>query len=74
MLLRLLSFVIVIILLSSCSVSKNYSPDKKYPRSELQQDFTLLRNILEKKHPSIYWYTPKDSMDMFFDEGYKSME
>jgi len=59
--------------LVSCSVTKNYSPDKKYPREELQQDYTLLRNILEKKHPSLYWYTAKDSMDFYFDEGYKSI-
>ena len=57
----------------SCSVSKNYNADKNYPRKKLQEDFTLLRNILEKKHPSLYWYTPKDSMDYYFDEGYKSI-
>ena len=28
---------------------------------------------MEKKHPSLYWYTPKDSMDYFFDEGYKAI-
>ncbi|MEP6950067.1 MAG: S41 family peptidase [Ginsengibacter sp.] len=59
--------------LFSCSVSRNYNPNKKYPKEELQQDYTLLRNILEKKHPSLYWYTPKDSMDYFFDEGYKAI-
>jgi Peptidase family S41 len=57
----------------SCSVSKNYNPNKKYTKAELQQDYSLLRNILEKKHPSLYWYTPKDSMDYFFDEGYKAI-
>ena len=57
----------------SCSVFKNYNADKKYPRKKLQEDFTLLRNILEKKHPSLYWYTPKDSMDYYFDEGYKNI-
>ena len=55
--------------LISCSVSKNYSADKKYPKEKLQEDYTLLRNILEKKHPSLYWYTSKDSMDYYFDEG-----
>ncbi|MEJ7672778.1 MAG: hypothetical protein WKF59_08700 [Chitinophagaceae bacterium] len=51
-------FVLVICLgLFSCSVSKNYSADKKYPKEILQEDYTLLRNILEQKHPSLYWYT-----------------
>ena len=39
----------------------------------MRQDYSLLRNILEKKHPSLYWYTSKDSMDYFFDEGYKAI-
>ncbi|MDQ6755949.1 MAG: S41 family peptidase [Bacteroidota bacterium] len=56
----------------SCSVSK-YNPDKKFPKEILQQDYTLLKNILEKKHPSLYWYTSKDTMDYYFDEGYKNI-
>ena len=55
------------VFLYSCSVSKNYNPDKKFAKEELQQDYTLLRNVLEKKHPSLYWYTPKDSLDLYFD-------
>ncbi|MEP6927788.1 MAG: S41 family peptidase [Ginsengibacter sp.] len=70
---RLFSTLLFVTILCSCSVSKNYNPNKKYSREELQQDYTLLRNILEKKHPSLYWYTPKDSMDYFFDEGYKAI-
>lgn len=59
--------------LISCSVSKKYNADTKYPKEKLQDDYTLLRNILEKKHPSLYWYTPKDSMDYYFEEGYKNI-
>src|SRR5450432_371158 len=70
---RLFSTLFIVTLFCSCSVSKNYNPDKKYSKEELQQDYSLLRNILEKKHPSLYWYTPKDSMDYFFDEGYKAI-
>ncbi|MEP6596699.1 MAG: S41 family peptidase [Ginsengibacter sp.] len=66
-------FAISMSLLTGCSVSKDYSPAKKFPKEELQQDFSLLRNILEKKHPSLYWYTPKDSMDSYFNEGYKAI-
>ena len=70
---RLFSKLLIITLFCSCSVSRNYDPNRKYSKEELQQDYTLLRNILEKKHPSLYWYTPKDSMDYFFDEGYKAI-
>ncbi len=61
-------------LLYSCaSSSKNYDPAKKYSRQELQEDYILLKNILEQKHPSLYWYTSKDSMDMYFDKYYRSI-
>ena len=69
----LLQAIIALVFFTSCSVSKNYSPDKKYSSTQLKQDYSLLRNILEKKHPSLYWYTSKDSMDHFFDKGYKSI-
>lgn len=72
------TFIVAAVLLvsvSSCSVTnKAYNPDKKYPKEALQQDFTLLRNILESKHPSLYWYTSKDSMDFYFDKYYKMIE
>jgi hypothetical protein len=54
----------------SCTVSKNYSPVKKFPREKLQQDYLILKNILEEKHPSLYWYTSKDSMDYYFSKYY----
>ncbi|MEO6221471.1 MAG: S41 family peptidase [Ginsengibacter sp.] len=69
---RLLSLLILPILFS-CSVSKNYDPNKKYSQTTLRKDYTFLKNVFEEKHPSLYWYTPKDSMDYFFDEGYKAI-
>ncbi len=39
----------------------------------MREDYSFLRKILEEKHPSLYWYTPKDSMDYFFNEGYKAI-
>jgi hypothetical protein len=68
-------FVSLIVVLSSCSVSsKNYNPAKKYPKQVLQKDYTLLQNILEKKHPSLYWYTSKDSMDFYFAQYFNAIE
>jgi hypothetical protein len=66
----LLFFIPVVLI--SCSVS-NYNADKKYPKEKLQEDYSLLRNILEKKHPALYWYTSKDSMDYYFDQGYHNI-
>ena len=70
---RRLLFLFLLPLFFSCSVTKNYNPNKKYSKKELQEDYSLLRNILEKKHPALYWYTSKDSMNYYFDAGYNSI-
>lgn len=71
--LNILSVLPVLYLCSCAATNKNYNPNKKYSVRELQQDFSLLRNILEKKHPSLYWYTSKDSMDMYFNRFYNAI-
>ena len=54
---------------SSCAVSKKFDPYKKYGPDQLKSDYTLFRNILEKEHPGLYWYTPADSMNYYFEKG-----
>lgn len=66
--------LVVLFLYSCAATNKNYNPAKKYPKEQLQQDYTLLRNIFEKKHPSLYWYTSKDSMDVYFEKYYHAIE
>jgi hypothetical protein len=61
--------VLVVVCFCSCGVSKNYNPGKKFSPQELKEDYSLFRNILEESHPSLYWYTPKDSIDYYFDWG-----
>jgi hypothetical protein len=70
---RLFYFTAVTILfcLSCTSTEKVFNPDKKYTPDQLKQDYTLFRNILEESHPGLYWYTSKDSMDYYFDRGYR---
>ena len=57
----------------SCTTTKNYNPAKKYTKETLQKDYALLREILEAKHPSLYWYTPKEKMDEYFAKYNKSI-
>lgn len=40
--------------------------DAKYAPADLQKEMRLLKSILEANHPSLYWYTPKDSIDYYF--------
>ena len=66
--------LMLLALCSSCATSlKNYDPNRKFTKAELQQDYTVLRNILEAKHPALYWYTPRDSMNYYFDSLYTSI-
>ena len=71
---KFIRFIIISVLLYSCATTNNFDPQKKYSARELQTDYSLLRNILETKHPSLYWYTPKDSMDMYFDKYYSDIK
>jgi hypothetical protein len=65
-----LLFGFCIIILSACSSTKNYSPTKKYSAAVLQQDFILMQKALGAKHPSLYWYTPKEKIDTYFTKYY----
>lgn len=66
---------LVILSLFSCAINRSaYHPDKKFSQAVLQKEYILLRTILEKKHPSLYWYTPKDSMDIYFGQSYAKIK
>ena len=66
-----LALLIVLFFVVGCSSSrKSFSPDTKYSADQLREDYKLFRNILEDVHPSLYWYTSKDSIDYYFDDGY----
>jgi hypothetical protein len=59
-----------IVILNSCSISKSsFSPQKKYSPEQLNKDYSIFRGALEESHPGIYWYTPKNEMNSFFDWG-----
>lgn len=60
-----------LLLLVACSPSKKaFNANAVYEKRLLQQDYTIFRAILEQYHPSLYWFTPKDSIDYFFDRGF----
>jgi len=58
--------------LVSCTASrKPFDPGKKYSPEALRSDYRIFRGILQSAHPSLYWYTTKDSMNYFFKNGNK---
>ncbi len=65
--------VVAMFSIGCASSRKPFNPDKKYAAAQLQQDYHYFRSILEESHPSIYWFTSKDSMDHYFNAGYQSI-
>jgi hypothetical protein len=66
---------IPIIFCFSCKTSKEaFDPTKKYAPEKLKEDYKLFRNILEESHPGLYWYTSRDSMDYYFNNGYSAIK
>ncbi|HVS94937.1 MAG TPA: S41 family peptidase [Puia sp.] len=66
---RLSCFLVLPVLIYSCAGTKDFRPDRKYAPEQLRKDYTVFREVLQAWHPSLYWYTPKDSMTRCFDEG-----
>lgn len=65
-------FAVITYALTGCSASRQaFDPQRKYAPQQLQQDYRVFRGVLEESHPGLYWFTPKDSMNLFFDEGYR---
>ena len=53
------------------SIKSSFNPNTEYPKEKLQEDYSMFRDILQDAHPSLYWYTSKDSLDYYFDYGYR---
>ncbi|MGQ0740263.1 MAG: S41 family peptidase [Bacteroidota bacterium] len=63
-------FIIHALIIAGCGVNRSsFSPNKKYSPGQLQKDYSIYRETLEAHHPGFYWYTGKDSMDYFFEQG-----
>ncbi|MEI6947577.1 S41 family peptidase [Paraflavisolibacter sp. H34] len=61
--------ILLLFLLSGCMATRPFSATKKYAPQQLQRDYAVFQHTLEKAHPSLYWYTPRDSMNVFFARG-----
>lgn len=61
--------ILLLVLASSCAISKKFNSAAKYAPGVLQEDYTIFQDVLEHEHPGLYWYTTKDSLDAAFAEG-----
>ena len=70
-----LSCFILSTLCYSCGTTKKaFDPDQKFSPAQIRKDYQLFRQILEDLHPSLYWYTSRDSMNYYFDQGYARLK
>jgi hypothetical protein len=68
------AIIVLILGLFGCSASRqSFDPQRKYSKKQLQEDYRVFRGVLEESHPSLYWFTSKDSMDYFFDDGFRHL-
>jgi hypothetical protein len=67
---RYLLYLILCAFLFSCGMAKNaFDPERKYAPQELKKDYGIFRHTLEAWHPSLYWFTSRDSMNYYFRQG-----
>ena len=72
---RTILYILLFIFFTACGVSRSsFSPNKKYSLQQVQKDYSLYQDILQEHHPSLYWYTSKDSMDFYFRYGQQHLK
>ncbi len=65
----LLTALIGLLLFSSCSPKFSNGLAEKFSPDQLKEDLTVLETTYKEAHPSLYWYTPKDSIDQYFEKA-----
>jgi hypothetical protein len=73
---QLLTALFCVLICWSCGSQRSgqYSIQQKYAPSALREDAQILEKILESNHPSLYWYTPKEKMDVYFKETIQGIQ
>ena len=57
----------------STMAQKKLADAPKIAPALLVQDLKALQKAIVQNHPSVYWYTPKDSMDLYFSMAVASI-
>ncbi|WP_413533346.1 S41 family peptidase [Empedobacter brevis] len=65
---KILLFIFLILLIQT-SYSQNFGNFPKIEMEKLHRDLDLLYQGLDKFHSGMYWYTPKDSVDIAFQNA-----
>lgn len=70
-----LIWLLPFVFFTNCVSTKqaNYTFNHKKSAESLRADVVLLKKILEANHPSLYWHTSKDSLDVYFNKAINSI-
>ncbi len=71
---KILLFFCCLLFWAPIMAQKKLADAPKIAPALLIKDLQSLHTILEKNHPSIYWYTTKDSMDFYFSSALASVK
>lgn len=61
--------ILFLIILNQTLFSQNFGEFPKIEKEKLHRDLELLYQGLDKFHSGMYWYTPKDSVDLAFQNA-----
>jgi hypothetical protein len=70
---RTLVILIICCISFQCSFAQNFGSFPDIKKEKLLNDLDILYQALDKFHSGMYWYTPKDSVDMAFQEVRKKI-
>jgi hypothetical protein len=71
---QIITAAFVICLLTACGSAKNtYKPEHRYAPFQLQEDASTLWQTFRQCHPSLYWFTPRDTLDPAFEKMIASL-
>lgn len=65
-----LQYLLFLLFFSSCAVSNSFTPEKKYSPQQLKEDVQAMEETLKRNHPSLYWYSSKETIDSSFGRAY----
>ncbi len=67
-------FFLSVICFVSCSVTNQFTTEKKYSPQQLKEDVQAMEQTLKRNHPSLYWYSSKEQIDSSFARAYKQVK
>ena len=72
---KIVLYILLVSIFTACAAGKSsFSPNKKYSLQQVQKDYEIYHTVLEEHHPSLYWYSTKDSIDTYFAWGQQQLK